>query len=138
MFYNPATYESNLISTISFYVFVALGLRPIRSPWRSGTPYFKEARQFSPLAQQNNLKGLNRFDGTRNRFLANRYPKPRTLFASIEVILHYHRYKRTKWTNPREAKQAIMLVVERVQCLVQSSPKRPTHSKLLTLRPMKL
>ena len=26
LFYNPATYESNLISLISFYVFVALGI----------------------------------------------------------------------------------------------------------------
>ena len=32
LFYNPATYESNLISLISFYVFVALGVEADLSP----------------------------------------------------------------------------------------------------------
>ena len=74
LFYNPATYESNLISLISFYVFVALGVEADSFALRSGTPYFKEAQQILTLAQQNN----KRMESSRWKpkpLLANRYPK---------------------------------------------------------------
>lgn len=68
LFYNPATYESNLISLISFYVFVAMGIEADSFALRSGTDYFKQAQQILSLAQQNGAKGWNQADGNNNRF----------------------------------------------------------------------
>lgn len=91
LFFNPATYESNLVSLISFYVFVALGLEADSFALKGGTDYLKQAQQILTLAQQNNAKGWNQADGNRNRFwlidtlLSNTFREYRT------IQYEYHR-----------------------------------------------
>ena len=91
LFFNPATYESNLVSLISFYVFIALGLEADSFALKGGTDYLKQAQQILTLAQQNNAKGWNQADGNRNRFwlidtlLSNTFREYRT------IQYEYHR-----------------------------------------------
>lgn len=91
LFYNPATYESNLVSLISFYVFVALGLEADSFALNGGTVYLEQAQQILTLAQQNSAKGWNQADGNRNRFwlidtlLSNTFREYRT------IQYEYHR-----------------------------------------------
>lgn len=91
LFYNPATFESNLVSLISFYVFVALGLEADSFSQNGGTEYFKQAQQILNLAQQNRAKGWNQADSNRNRFwlidtlLSNTFKEYRT------IQYEYHR-----------------------------------------------
>ncbi len=91
LFYNPASFESNLISLLSFYVYIALGMEADTFKINSGTIFFKEAQKIVSLAQQNNIKGWNQSDGTRNRFwlvdtlLSNTFREYRT------VQYEYHR-----------------------------------------------
>ncbi len=123
LFYNPATYESNLISLISFYVFVALGIEADSFALRSGTPYFKEAQQILTLAQQNRAKGWNQADGSRNRFwlidtmLSNTFREYRT------VQYHYHRDGMDQMSeNPKAAKQAIVKSLQSFNALYNRRP----------------
>ena len=123
LFYNPATYESNLISLISFYVFVALGVEADSFALRSGTPYFKEAQQILTLAQQNNLKGWNQADGTRNRFWLIDTLNSNTFREYRNALYNYHRRGMDQMaTNPREAKQAIMLSLNEFNALFNRRP----------------
>ena len=123
LFYNPATYESNLISLISFYVFVALGVEADSFALRSGTPYFKEAQQILTLAQQNNLKGWNQADGTRNRFWLIDTLNSNTFREYRSALYNYHRRGMDQMaTNPREAKQAIMLSLNEFNALFNRRP----------------
>lgn len=91
LFFNPATYESNLVSLISFYVFIALGLEADSFALKGGTDYLKQAQQILTLTQQNNAKGWNQADGNRNRFwlidtlLSNTFREYRT------IQYEYHR-----------------------------------------------
>ena len=91
LFYNPVSFESNLISILSFYVYVAMGMEADTFRINSGTTFFKEAKKIVSLAQQNNIKGWNQSDGTRNRFwlvdtlLSNTFREYRT------VQYEYHR-----------------------------------------------
>lgn len=123
LFYNPATYESNLMSLISFYVFVALGVEADSFAMRSGTPYFKEAQQIVTLAQQNGSMGWNQRDGTRNRFwlidtmLSNTFREYRT------VQYHYHRDGMDQMSeNPKQAKEAIVQSLQRFNALYNRRP----------------
>ena len=91
LFYNPASFESNLISILSFYVYIAMGMEADTFKTNGGTNFFKEAQKIVSLAQQNNTKGWNQSDGTRNRFwlvdtlLSNTFKEYRT------VQYEYHR-----------------------------------------------
>lgn len=123
LFYNSASYESNLISLISFYVFVALGVEADSFALRSGTPYFKQAQQIVTLAQQNGIAGWNQRDGNRNRFwlidtmLSNTFREYRT------VQYHYHRDGMDQMTeNPKAAKEAIMQSLGRFNALYNRRP----------------
>lgn len=90
-FYNAATYESNLISLLSFYIFFSLGIEADTFAPNAGSPFYKVAQQIVNLAQQNGQKGWNQNDGNRNRFwlidtvLSNTFKEYRT------VQYRYHR-----------------------------------------------
>ena len=79
------SFESNLISLLSFYVYIAMGMEADTFKINSGTNFFKEAQKIVSLAQQNNIKGWNQSDGTRNRFwlvdtlLSNTFKEYRTV-----------------------------------------------------------
>ena len=68
LFYNPVSFESNLISILSFYVYLSMGMEADTFKVNSGTVFFKESQKIVSLAQQKNIKGWNQSDGTRNRF----------------------------------------------------------------------
>lgn len=123
LFYNPASYDSNLISLVSFYVFMALGIEADSFALNSGTLYFKEAQQILTLAQHGRVKGWNQADGNRNRFwlidtmLSNTFKEYRT------VQYHYHRQGMDQMAEqPKEAKEAIMASLENFNALYSRRP----------------
>ena len=123
LFYNPATYESNLVSLISFYIFVALGVEADSFELRSGTPFFKEAQQILTLAQQNGVTGWNQADGNRNRFWLIDTLNSNTFREYRSALYNYHRRGLDQMTeNPREAKQAIMLSLNEFNALFNRRP----------------
>ena len=90
-FYNAATYESNLISLLSFYVFFALGVEADTFALSGGSPYYKVAQQIVNLAQQNGQQGWNQNDGTRNRFWLIDTVLSNTFKEYRSVQYSYHR-----------------------------------------------
>jgi hypothetical protein len=67
--YNPTSYDSNLISVLSFYCYVILGMDADTFIPLFGDRYFKEAINISNLAQQGGYKGWNQSDGTLSRYV---------------------------------------------------------------------
>ena len=123
LFYNPATYESNLISLISFYVFIALGMEADSFAFQGGTNYYKQAQQILNLTQQNGAKGWNQADGNRTRFwlidtlLSNTFKE----YRSIQYA--YHRNGMDQMTqNPEQAKGAIMAALDQFNSLYARRP----------------
>jgi hypothetical protein len=66
--YNPNSFDSNLVSIISFYCNIMLGLDADSFIEQSGTPYFEYAQNIATVAQQGGYKGWAQADGNQNRF----------------------------------------------------------------------
>lgn len=68
LYFNPNSYESNLVSTLAFYSYIILGLDADTFSPKGGTPYFEMAQNVAILAQQGGSKGWNQSDGNNTRF----------------------------------------------------------------------
>ena len=123
LFYNPVSFESNLISILSFYVYLAIGIEADTFHVNSGTVFFKEAQKIVSLAQQKNIKGWNQSDGTRNRFwlvdtlLSNTFREYRT------VQYEYHRKGMDIMTTDlKKAKRGVLTSIEKFLPLYKRRP----------------
>jgi hypothetical protein len=69
LIYNPNSYDSNLVSVLSFYCYVILGMDADTFIPLFGDRYYKEAISIANLAQQGGYKGWNQSDGTLSRYV---------------------------------------------------------------------
>lgn len=66
--YNATTFESNLVSMMTYYAYVILGMDADTFSQYGGIPFFTKAQDVLAQAQQSGYKGWNQADGTRTRF----------------------------------------------------------------------
>lgn len=89
--YDPNSFNSNLVSVISFYVYTILGIDADTFAPNGGTAYLEEAKQIVVTAQQGQNAGWKASDGANSRFrinddlLSNAYSNYR------EAMYIYHR-----------------------------------------------
>lgn len=77
LIFNPAEFESNLVSVVSFYAFIILGMDADSFVPMSGDSYFATAQNISNVAQQSGNKGWSLSDGNQSRyFLINDLVSP--------------------------------------------------------------
>jgi hypothetical protein len=90
LLFNPSTYESNLISVISFYCYMILGIDADTFVQGSGNSYFETALNIANIAQQGGSKGWTQSDGLQNRyFLINDMMSP--AYSELrQTIFGYH------------------------------------------------
>ena len=68
LFYNPVSFESNLISILSFYAYVIIGLDADTFKLKGGELFFSFAQKISNLAQQSNSSGWLSSGNRKNRY----------------------------------------------------------------------
>lgn len=90
LFYNPNTYESNLISTIAFYSYMILGLDAETFELNSGTEYFQSAQQILNLAAPSGGTGWSQTSKTNNRFYLITDILSTTFKPIRETLFQYH------------------------------------------------
>lgn len=66
--YNPATYESNLISLISYYVYMILAIDADTFQLKGGEAFYQQAFDIANLAQQGNYSGWEVKRNSLNRY----------------------------------------------------------------------
>ena len=88
--FNPASFESNLVSVVSFYSYIILGMDADSFVPLSGDSYFDTAQNIANVAQQSSYKGWGQADGYQNRyFLINDLLSP--TFSEIRQTMYkYH------------------------------------------------
>lgn len=108
LIYNPTIYESNLISTIAFYVYTILGVDADTFALKGGETYLKQAENIMLLAQSNGESGWQNQVGKQNRFalidnlLSSKFNTLRSIYYN------YHRNGFDNFTdNKNSAKEAI-------------------------------
>ncbi len=108
LLYNPNTFDSNLVSTIVFYIYVILGVDADTFALKGGEAYFKQAENAMRQAQQSGELGWENTVGEQNRFaLIDSFLS--TKFGALRSI--YYEYHRKGFDlfadNEREAKNNI-------------------------------
>jgi len=66
--FNPAVFESNLVSVVSFYSYIILGMDADSFMPSGGTPYLEIAQNISNVAQESGYRGWKQTDGNQNRY----------------------------------------------------------------------
>lgn len=89
--YSQNTFESNLVSVISYYVYTVLGLDADTFSPLGGTPYFEKAAQIVRLAQQEGYAGWKAIDGDRSRFRFNKDILSPNFEIFRKSLYRYHR-----------------------------------------------
>lgn len=68
LIFNPAEFESNLVSVISFYSHIIIGLDTDTFIAVGGNPFFETAQNIANVAQQSGYKGWSPSDGNNSRY----------------------------------------------------------------------
>tara|TARA_R110002073_G_scaffold40547_1_gene114815 strand:- start:24949 stop:25839 length:891 start_codon:yes stop_codon:yes gene_type:complete len=71
LIYNANSFDSNLMSILTFYAYTILGVDADTFTLNGGQEYFKSAEKVVNLAQQGGAKGWNRIDGSNTRYQFN-------------------------------------------------------------------
>lgn len=68
LIYNENSFESNLVSLMTFYAYVILGIDADTFAYNGGDEYFQKAENVMQVAQQSGFVGWNSVDGNTTRY----------------------------------------------------------------------
>ncbi|MFW0736120.1 DUF4835 family protein [Flavobacterium sp. T12S277] len=68
LLFNPTTFESNLVSVVSFYSYLILAMDADSFQMGAGSQYLETAQNIANVAQQGGSKGWTQSDGVQNRY----------------------------------------------------------------------
>ena len=90
LIFNPNSFDSNLISVVSFYCYIIIGLDADTFSQNGGGIYLENAREILTVAQGSSYKGWNQGEGNQNRyFLITDLLSP-TFSLYREALFSYH------------------------------------------------
>ena len=90
LIYNPASFDSNLVSVLAFYSNVILGMDADTFVLQSGSSYFEAAQNISNVAQQGGYKGWTQSDGNQNRYFLINDLLSSTFIDVRQTLFDYH------------------------------------------------
>ena len=120
--FNVNSFQSNLISMISFYSYMIIGMDRETFEFKSGDPYFQTAQTIATVAQQSSYKGWSQLDGNQNRyFLITDLLSP-TYTEIRKTIFDYHQGLDLMTENSELAKEKIKTALMSLNKLYNSKP----------------
>ncbi|WP_418262875.1 DUF4835 family protein [Flavobacterium faecale] len=122
LIFNPNGFESNLVSVVSFYAYVILGLDAESFVAKSGDVHLTMAQNIANNAQQGGYKGWSQSDGFQNRyFLINDLLSP-TFSVIRTTITDYHTGLDTMTKDLKSSKEKIKNALVELNKLNSSKP----------------
>ena len=123
LFFNQTSFESNLISLISYYAYVIIGMDADSFEQNGGSSHYNNALQVVNLAQTSSSKGWKPSDSTRNRFWLIDALRSNTFREFRQTLYDYHRGGLDKMTeDPLEGKTKLMEALNNLEPLNQRRP----------------
>jgi hypothetical protein len=123
LIYDPTNFSSNLVSVLSFYSFVIIGMDADTFGDKGGSPFLETAQEICIVAQQGGSKGWALSDGTQNRYFLINDMLSATYSPFREAMFQYHYDGLDNMANDlKTAKQNIVASIK-------------TLSKLYSVRP---
>lgn len=122
LIFNPAVFESNLVSVLAYYSYVILGLNKDSFQSFSGDTNIEMAQNILNVAQQGGYKGWSQADGVQNRFfLTNDLLSP-TFAAYRQSITDYHQGLDLMSSDLKSSKEKIKTAIVNLSKLHQTRP----------------
>ncbi|HRN99611.1 MAG TPA: DUF4835 family protein, partial [Flavobacterium sp.] len=90
MVFNPADFDSNLISVLAFYCYMIIGADGDTFSPKGGGAWLEVAQQIASVAQQSNYKGWQQADGNQNRFFLINDMMSSTFEPFRDAMYQYH------------------------------------------------
>ncbi len=123
LFFNQSSFESNLISLISFYASIIIGLDADSFVLNGGDQFYEQARQIVNLAQITSRKGWKPSDGRRNRFWLIDSLSSNTFREYRIAFYTYHREGLDQMTSdPKMGKLGLMKSIQQLEPLFKRRP----------------
>ncbi|MGM8363099.1 DUF4835 family protein [Flavobacterium sp. ARAG 55.4] len=120
--FNVNSFQSNLISVISFYTYVILGMDRDTFEFQSGDSNYQIAQTIATVAQQSSYKGWSQLDGNQNRYyLINDLLSP-TYVEIRKTLFDYHQGLDAMITDKKAAKEKIKTALVSLNKLYNSKP----------------
>lgn len=88
--FNPNNFDSNLISVISFYSYVIIGMDGDTFSKQGGTKYLETAQDVANIAISGGYKGWSQSDGNQNRFFLINDMLSNTFNPFRDAMYEYH------------------------------------------------
>ena len=116
--YNETNFESNLISTIVYYIYVIMGVDADTFALQGGDVHYKKAKDVMFLAQQSGGLGWNDQVGTQNRFSLIDNLTSEKLKNFKNILYGYHRQGMDEFHKDKtKAKSNILNAVVQLESL---------------------
>lgn len=121
--FNENTFESNLVSVISFYAYTILGFDADTFSLNGGTPNFTKAQNVLVQAQQSGYAGWNQNDGSGTRFtlIDNILSPTYSLFRNALYTYHLNGLDIMNG-NMQKAKENIAASIENLKSIFNIRP----------------
>ncbi len=121
--FNPSTFESNLVSVISFYSYMIIGMDADTFSLNGGNSSFKIAQEISNVAQTSGYKGWTQGDSNQNRYYLINDILSNTYSPYREAMLSYH-YKGldTMTQDLKTAKSEIKIAIKTLKKIYSLRP----------------
>ncbi|HJS00301.1 MAG TPA: DUF4835 family protein [Flavobacterium sp.] len=120
--FNANSFQSNLVSVISFYSYILIGMDKDTFELKSGDSNYQTAQTIATVAQQSNYKGWGQNDGNQNRyFLINDLLSP-TYVEIRKTLFDYHQGLDKMTIDKKGAKEKMKTSLVALNKLYNSKP----------------
>lgn len=123
LIFNENTFESNLVSVLSYYVNIILGMDADTFAFNGGEQFFTNAQNIVVQAQQSGYKGWNQNDGNNTRFtlIDNILSPTYSLYREMMYVYHLKGLDFLS-TNQQNAKLQIANAVGMLRTIYNNRP----------------
>ncbi|HEX9980314.1 MAG TPA: DUF4835 family protein [Flavobacterium sp.] len=90
LIFNPASFDSNLVSVLAFYSFMIIGMDGDTFSPRGGGSWLEVAQEVANVAQQGGYKGWSQSDGNQNRYFLISDMLSNTYAPFRDAMYQYH------------------------------------------------
>ncbi|MEP0265622.1 DUF4835 family protein [Dokdonia sp.] len=123
LIFNPNTFDSNLVSVISYYVYTILGYDSNTFKKNDGDKYFQIAKQIVTTAQSGNNRGWKPQDGPQSRYRLNEDLLSPNFREFSDVLYGYHRSGLDLMADDnKKAKQAVLNSITKLKAMYNKRP----------------
>ena len=121
--YNPNSFDSNLISTIGFYLYTILGLDADSFEELGGTSYYEEANKIVSAARSSGRSGWESRGNSFSRGKINQELLSRNFDGLREAYYQYHRKGLDVMSDDKKkAKEAIIKSIKKIRKVDNQRP----------------